>query len=829
MTPPLSTLQALTLARGSLKRALLQNDVVPNYRSSQTVSNIPAQICAADGSANHGSRYDQDDGSDQRFTCRSMKRTVKQLAGEQLMVAALCILSSAVSAQTASSGSDTPPERTGKAAQPGGLEEVVVTATRRETRLQDTPISMSALSSADIDRNRIVTMSDVAQQIPSLVYIPDSGSETYLAIRGAATIDDSTGADQGVSMFIDDVVRVSVADLQPELFDMDRVEILKGPQGTLFGRNAVGGIVSLYTKNPTFQPESGAELTYGKYNLVEVKGMFNAPLIADTLAARLVVSRHSNDGYIENITTHDAAGNDDTLAVRGKLLFTPSQDLRVVAGFDYLSKMASEARWIIGNFQPSLDPGLTFDPTKTAQGIPSRTSQKNWGLTGRLDWTTSVGELTSVTGYRHLYARDQAVEVGDPLVVTQLITTSHDSQITEEVRLASPADQRLTWVTGLYYLHSNRSRPFDVPTEILPGSFLSLSTGVPPSEVFFHIDQDTRTVSYAAFADATYAFSNDWKLDVGGRYTQEQKSGHSFVNLASIVVGPAISGDYSHSWSAFTPKVTLTYQPTQTRMAYATVSRGFQSGGFNVAGSTDAALTTPFNSEYVMNYETGIKLDLLDHRLQTNVSAFLDRFTELQVIEYDSARLTFITTNAGKADVDGIESDLAAAPTDWFTVGVRYDYLYTKFTNYVIDNGPGNPPTVNTGNKVPFAAPHRVTASAELHFNVPQLRGRVAFGGDYTYRSPIELEVANDTPPDVRARTAWRGLINLHVSWASENDRWEVALWGKNVTNAHFTSLAGDQTIFVASPSEANNPALHVFDSHLAVPTWYGVTVRIRM
>jgi iron complex outermembrane receptor protein len=742
----------------------------------------------------------------------------------------LFFLSASASAQTTGSGaSATASQSTDSAiAQSSGLEEVVVTATRRETRLQDTPISMTALSGADLDRNRVLTMVDVAQQVPGLTYIPDSGSETYLVMRGAATIDDSTGTDQGVSMFVDDVVRVSIADLQPELFDMDRVEVLNGPQGTLFGRNAIGGVVSLYTKDPTFKEDNAEELTYGRYNLFEVKGMLNLPL-SDTLAARLVVSRHANDGYIDDITTHNYAGNQDTLAARGKLLFKPSDNLRFVGGFDYLSKVGTDAKWVIGNFQPSLDPGLTFDPLQTAQSIPSRYTQRIWGLTGRMDWNTAYGDLTSISGYRHLYVNDQSVQLGDPLVVEDLKTTSMDRQITEEIRFASPANQTLSWVTGVYFLHSDRSRPIDVPVVVLPGSFLSLITGVPPSIAPYHLDQDTRTVSYAGFADATYAFSKEWKLDVGGRYTWEQKSGSSFVNLSGIVIGPAISGDYSDSWAAFTPKFTLSYQPTQALLTYATISRGFQSGGFNVQGSTDAALRDPFSSEFLMNYETGVKLDTLDHRLQANISAFTDRYTDLQIIEYDSANLTFVTNNAGKADVDGIESNFAVAPTDWLVLGIKYDYLYTKFTDYVVNNGPGLAPSVYTGNRLPFSPEDSVTVSGELHFNAPKLHGRVAFGGDYTYRSPMELAVANNTPEDVYSRTAWSGVINLHASWRSEDDRWEAVLWGKNVTNVHFTSLAANQSIFVLSPTEANNPALHLFDARFVDPAWYGLTVRLKL
>jgi iron complex outermembrane receptor protein len=351
---------------------------------------------------------------------------------------------------------------------------------------------------------------------------------------------------------------------------------------------------------------------------------------------------------------------------------------------------------------------------------------------------------------------------------------------------------------------------------------------VPPSIAPYYLYQDTRTLSYAGFADATYAFANKWKLDLGGRYTWEQKSGYSFVNLSGIVIGPAISGSYSDSWSAFTPKATLSYQPTPELLTYATISRGFQSGGFNVQGSTDAALREPFSSEFLMNYEAGLKFDGLNHRFQANISAFLDRYTNLQVIEYDSANLTFVTNNAGKAEVTGIESTFNALPADWLTVGVKYDYLYSKFTDYVVNNGPGVPPSVYNGNQLPFSPPQSVTASSEVHLNMPKLRGRVAFGGEYTYRSPIQLAVANNTPRDVYTRTTWSGVVNLHVSWSSENDRWQAVLWGKNVTNVHFTSLAANQSIFVLSPTEANNPALHLFDARFVDPSWFGLTVRRR-
>lgn len=764
----------------------------------------------------------------QLWAHRHLMTQLGRAALQAWMLAVLGLFSIAASAQTTSSGAATASAsaQVGNA-DVGTLSEITIEATKRKTSLEDTPISVTALSSADIERNRVVSIVDVEDQAPQLTYLPLTGSETYLSLRGAATIDDSSGTDQPVVMYVDGIARVSVADLQPDVFDTQRVEVLNGPQGTLFGENAVGGLVAIYTNDPTFDPERTLELTYGRYNLVEVNAMLNVPL-TDTVAARLVVSRRTNDGYIRDDVTHTYAGNSDTLAARGKLLFKPSDDLRFVAGFDYLNKRGTDANWMIGNFQPSLDPGISFSPTQTSQGVPSTYFQRNWGFTGQLDWHTSVGDLTSISGYRRVQAQDLGVHNGDPLAVETVGTTSDDSQISQEIRLASPTDQKLTWLTGVYFLHRFKSRPIDFNVNLIPGSFAEStvpSPGFPNNLVLFREYQDTSTKNYAVFADGTYAFTDKWKLEVGGRYTRETKSGHSAVNLANLFAGPAIDVTYSDSWSAFTPKATLSYQPTAPLLTYVTVSRGFQSGGFNVGGNTPGAFQTPFDSEFVTNYEAGVKLDTLNHRLHVNVDVFTEKYTNMQVVQFSG--VTFITTNAGKADVDGLESTFDMAATKWLTLGLNYNYLHSKYTNYVVNNGPGVAPTVYTGNHLPFSPPQSATARAELHFPAPKLHGSVAFGGDYTYRSPTWFDVANDTPKDVYDRSAWDGVINLHASWTSESDRWQVLLWGKNVTAKYFSGYSNDESYYVLSPTESNDPSLHLFDGRVVDPPWFGVTVKV--
>ncbi|HEY0747917.1 MAG TPA: TonB-dependent receptor [Steroidobacteraceae bacterium] len=713
----------------------------------------------------------------------------------------------------------------------GGLEEIVVTATRRETNLSNTPISLSALSATELERDRILTMDDVARAVPSLVFMPQSASETYLSIRGTSTIDDSTGTDQGVNMFIDDVVRTGIADLQPDLYDMERVEVLKGPQGTLFGRNSLGGTLSLYTKNPVFNNEGSAESSFGQNNLIEAKGMFNTPLIDNILAARFVIASHSNGGYVDDVTTHTDIGKLSRFSGRAKVLFTPSDDLRVLGGFDYLTSRGDAPVWTQTNFSPALEPTYINGPTRTSQADPGKRNQDIWGLNVRADWTQPVGTWTSITGYRHLNVLDRTLETGDPLDVLTLQTQEMDRQFSEELRLASPADQRLSWVAGLYYLNSDKSRPINGELNILDcGAVCHGPGGGLPGVADYIATQDTRTISYAAFIDAIFAVTETFKIDLGGRYTFEKKDGFANLNHSNHFFGPPISGPFSDSWKAFTPKLTLTYKPIDSLMTYATVSKGFQSGGFNTQGGDQASLTRPFDSEYVWNYEAGLKFDGLNHRLQANASVFTDHYSNLQVIQNVTSPEGFFTatTNAGAARVDGLETDIEYAPANWLLLGLRYDYLTSKLTKYSIDNGDGTSTTYN-GNQVPFIAKNRVTASADMHTDLSGGRGRVAIGGDYSYRSPYYITPGNttDTPDYVTRLTAWRGLVNMHASWTSENTRHEVALFAQNLTNIHYALLPADLSVFVQTgPEHFNVPPYYLYNMRPGPYQSIGITFR---
>jgi iron complex outermembrane receptor protein len=279
---------------------------------------------------------------------------------------------------------------------------------------------------------------------------------------------------------VDDVVRVSVADVQPELFDMERVEVLKGPQGTLFGRNSIGGVVSMYTKQPTFHKEGSTEVTYGEHNLFELKGMFNTPLIDDKLALRVALTSTAVNGNVSDITTGADLGAQHRLGARVKLLLTPSADFKFVTTFDYLRTTSTNATWLQGNFQPALVPDLTFGPEKTAQTNSGMGWLRNWGLSGRADWSTGIGTLTSITGYRHLRSDEVTSVTADPADLVLAEAAERDHQFTQELRFASPVDQPFTWIVGAYYLNSQKQRALPTAINFLPGSILSLISAFPP-------------------------------------------------------------------------------------------------------------------------------------------------------------------------------------------------------------------------------------------------------------------------------------------------------------------------------------------------------------
>src|SRR5579863_9656383 len=395
------------------------------------------------------------------------------------------------------------------------VAQITVTAERRETKLQETPVAETAITGATIESNRIVSLQDVAISVPNLTYTQFSTQESYFSIRGTLINNNAAGWDDAVATFVDDVPTTGLGDVNPDLFDLASVEVLRGPQGTLFGRNATGGAVIIRTQPPSFTSQAKVEATYGSYNLGEVRGLITGPL-SDTVAGKLVVDFNHQDPYINNVVLHDKTNGTDLVDIRGQLLWRPNNKVDVLLSADYLHDWSGGyPTRLLGNFTPEIFPNLSYSPYDTNQGINGFQHRDIAGASVRINWDTALGTLTSITGYRYVDGKFPNDIIGDPADQLPTIGLVHDTQESQEVRLASPADQRLTWLAGAFFLHSDKREGGPIGFFFDPATFVGMITS--PNDYVQTTTQKVGTDSYAVFGEANYAILPTLKLTGGLR------------------------------------------------------------------------------------------------------------------------------------------------------------------------------------------------------------------------------------------------------------------------------------------------------------------------
>jgi iron complex outermembrane receptor protein len=684
------------------------------------------------------------------------------------------------------------------------LSEVLVTATKRQTRLQDTPIAISVFTPEQIEGQRLYNFSDIAERAPGLEFIPYSRQEAYVSIRGTTTNSAAAGADLGVTVFIDDVPTIGVGDNDPDLFDLSSIEVLRGPQGTLFGRNVTGGALVVHTLPPSFTLHESAEVTYGTDNLAEIRSYVTGPIDTDTLAGKVAVQYRRQDGIIDNVDLGTGALSTNAGSGRAQLLWTPTGDLKILFGGDF-SKDGSpyKTTQLIGNFQPSLLPPLSYSPDNTNEAIRGTGDARNGGGLIRVDFTNPLGILTAITGYRDIDDKNYHSTSGEPANQLLQYATQQGHQFTEEVRLASPeAQQRLTWVGGLFFLNAVRDYGTQYDLDVLPGVVASFASPYKALTFTSISDQHVTSYSYAAFGEAAYALTDAIKLTLGARLTREEKSGHSEVYDTSGLDTPLIAPHYSHSWNAFNPKATLSWQPLPRLLTYLTASTGFKSGGYDTTGTTVAGLETSFKPERVTNYEGGFKWTAPNDRLSLAIAGYYADYKDLQVNEYNQQLLQFVTANAGRSKIPGAEVEAFGKPFEWLTLNASYSYIGADYTSYQAGQAD------YSGHQIPFDAKDQYHFGGEVHFGVAPLGGgEIKMGADVTYRTKTYFDDQNDTPEFILRNTVIRGLVNAHATWVSARADWQVSLWGKNITDSRYLVVASDLTPFYASPAEYFSPA----------------------
>jgi len=652
------------------------------------------------------------------------------------------------------------------------LVEVIVTAQRREESLQETPIAITAFSGEMLQELRITDVMDLANNAPSIMITPFAGSKATpnTFIRGMGNIDHQMTKDNAVGVYIDGVPVGRNQGLAADVADLERVEILRGPQGTLYGRNATAGAINLITVKPQNSFEFEQEVGAGNYDLFWGRTSLNLPL-SETLSMRAVYMRGQKDGWVEN-TNHNLPDQtdfnmEDKEAGRIALRWMPSDSFTADYNFDY-------SNFDYGNvfFQPQVAtnvPGPRIESMYVTRGLsPSNALSRGHSLT--LEWDLGAATLKSITGHRYM----------DSLYVQEYINSFSQSvqdfmeTLSQEIQIVGGGlDDRLQYVAGVFYYDEDGTR--DRPTDF----------AIPGGSMIDHSYVSATSKSLAAYAQVNWTpaiLDDRMRLTLGGRYTKdEREAAKIFVDndLTTVADGTIASGD--KAFNEFDPAFTIEYRLADDVNSYARYATGYRAGGFNSA-SPPAGFAAGFEPEKVKSYELGVKADFWQGRARVNVAAFINDYTDLQVDQVRSPAIFMDTVNAGEATMQGFEVEATAQLTRGLTANVSYGYLDSKYDRY-IDNGVDK---AKLGTAMVAYAPDYTYSAGLTYKSEPTRFGTFSVAvdvrGQGEFYSGANLASYND------GFSLWNARAQLADIQLTQGTL-RVSLWGKNLGDSEYTTM----------------------------------------
>lgn len=675
-----------------------------------------------------------------------------------------------------------------------GLEEIVVTAQKTgATAVQKTPIAISAFSGAGLDNSLTTNIKDLAGYAPGLS-VGQFTANAEIYIRGIGTNNVFTGSDPDVTLQIDGVYIARPAAAFGDFLDVDRVEVLRGPQGTLYGRNSVGGTINIISKQPSDTFTGQEELTLGNYGEIQEQLYISGPLIPGALQGSIAINYLRHNAYLDNVAS---GGNDIFNAnhggMRGQLRFEASDSITATTRFDLSIRDENDNGYDILLAPVSgltLNNSILGNYSKVAIDSPQYTFARNGGISEEIDaGIDSHWSFKSISAYResayHLH-----LDGDDTAVLNNIVQQEeNESQVTQEFNLQANYSD-FAAVAGLYYFHEDDPAIVNVlvhPTPLIPG---------PPRLTESNFTPTTTTDAEAAFVQGTYHITPSIGLTLGYRYTLENKRfdqdyqkffvGPPAINLATYPFVDSEKRDFHGS----TPKFGLDWEVTDDAMLYASATRGYKSGGFDYAAATKAEES--FNPETIWSYEVGAKTEWFDRRLRANLTGFLYDYSNLQVQNLLGPGVIFIT-NAAKATIKGIEAEFSAKPlpnwqltTNLTLLNARYDSFPDASVSSTLVSFVRSLPqydaatqTFNaTGNRLDAAPRYTAFFAAQHDWNVGG--GDVIYGRaeyywqDRAYYDPSNVDIQSQAP---------YGLVNLFAGYNTADGLWRTQLWAKNVAN----------------------------------------------
>lgn len=679
----------------------------------------------------------------------------------------------------------------------GHLAEIVVTAQKRSENLQDVPIAVSAVSGGTLKAMGVRDVQDIKVAVPTLNSTSTNGYLTS-SIRGVGSIAAGPGTESPIALYIDGVYIAAPQVAATQLNNVESIEVLKGPQGTLFGRNATGGLIQITTRTPGDTSSGKFEIGGANYQTLSGSAYVSGPISSDVSADISIIGRAQGKGWGTNVALNkDVYREYHTFSVRSKWVWRPGPDTTVTLIGDYTDSAASLGAFVGQPGKKSGWPPFAINPD-TGYNVnyninPRRTV---WDTGASLRLTQAVGtlELSSITAYRRSeihHVQDFDFTAND---LANFHYTTPGRQISQELQLSSKDSNRLKWTAGLYYFNSE----FAYKDYVLNLPIFNRS-------VTTNTKQTAR--SFAGYAQASYELADNTHLTLGGRYTTErrqEKDATLVITTATVATVPlanaAITAD------KFTYRASLDHRFSNELLGYVSYNRGFKSGGFNIG--TPASRT--YDPETLDAFEVGLKADLLDRRLRINVAGFDYKYKNIQLQRiFPNGSIGIV--NGPSAHIYGLDADITALLTDGLTLTSGIGWTSPKFRTFLNCNK-GSPnggvPVTNvgtncSGNLVALAA--KFVGNVRLNYTTDLAGGKVDASTSLYYNSGYFFEPDNVTRQDRYAQ------LGASVKWTGSNGL-SVGVFGKNLT---------DRRVITFAPTQTNGNQVVMY----AEPRTYGVTV----
>lgn len=732
---------------------------------------------------------------------------------------------------------------------PDDPNAIIVSARRRSETLQDTPVAITAINAEMLENKASANIGDLQGAAPGLLITQqNSGAQAAnISIRGLTYADIEKSQTPTVGVVIDGItIGTNTGQLQ-DAFDIAQIEVLRGPQGTLFGANTIGGVINITRTKPTMEPGVKAELTYGRWDTWAAKAILNYG-DGENWGIKAWYFHNQTDGFYHNVTRNTSDGWSKGDSYGASLLFRPSGSAfdaqltveNVVQSFNPVVSNLANSSEVFCAFEPAVecnrnnttDLYTTFgDAAKSTYRAPDATLQMNYDLGGVT--------LTAITGWRHSKEAQTQDFDGSSTDLYYVDRRQHYTQWSQELRAAGNLFDGFDYVVGGYYFDSKYdltqwSRVFGFDSSIPPTLFDNNAQHV-----------EGNTTSYALFGDFNWAFADDWRLSFGGRFSHDKKelwNGYapgvpvSPTNVSRDQFAEVGSGDAS--FSKFTPKIGIDWRPNSDTMLYASWSRGYRSGGFSPRAATAATASTPFQPETVDAFEVGAKLALLDRRLEVNLAGFVSDYKDMQqnlTLPGGPTGNQTITGNVpGGAIIKGIEMDGTLRVTPDFRITASGAYMKSHFRDFIANGvyGTAIVPFDYSANRLIYAP--KFTASLAADYEVPTSFGTIVATAGWRHISPYDEQIsANSLTPvldgannvtqvivngnDSRVRTTTQDLVDasLTANFDLGGKEAYVRVFGRNLANEKTTTHA-----FTVAGLWSFGMALE--------PRTYGVTVGFR-